>query len=57
MDGSNFYHRLRDPELDFKQLLDFDYKEFAKWLAHERIIIECIYYVGLVRKEKDSPKR
>lgn len=56
LDGSNFYHRLKDPELGFHQLLDFNYKGFAKWLAHGRIIVECIYYVGLVRKEKDNPK-
>ncbi len=56
LDGSNFYHRLRDPELDFKQLLDFDYKGFAEWLSHERKIIRSIYYVGLVRKEKANLK-
>jgi len=43
LDGSNFYHRLKDPELDFKQLLDFNYKEFARWLAYEREIISCIF--------------
>jgi len=56
LDGSNFYHRLKDPELKFKQLLNFDYKKFAEWLAHGRKIINCIYYVGLVRKEKNNQK-
>lgn len=56
LDGSNFYHRLKDPELDFKQLLNFNYKEFARWLAYEREIMSCIYYVGLVRKEKGNLK-
>lgn len=56
LDGSNFYHRLKDSEFKFKQLLDFDYKRFAEWLAHGRIIIDCIYYVGLVRKEVGNTK-
>jgi len=56
LDGSNFYHRLRDPELSFKQLLDFNYKKFAEWLSCGRSIVGCIYYVGLVRKEKGNPK-
>lgn len=56
LDGSNFYHRLKDEELNFKQLLDFDYKKFADWLSHGRKIINCIYYVGLVRKEKNNIK-
>lgn len=33
LDGSNFYHRLIDPELNSKQLLDFNYKKFAEWLS------------------------
>lgn len=56
LDGSNFYHRLKDEELGFKQLLDFNYKGFAEWLAHDRTIIDCIYYVGLVRKETGNLK-
>ncbi len=56
LDGSNFYHRLKDPELDLRQLLGFDYKRFAQWLAHRRPIVDCIYYVGLVRKEPGNPK-
>ena len=56
LDGSNFYHRLIDSELDFKQLLDFNYRKFAEWLAHGREIINCIYYVGLVRKEIGNEK-
>lgn len=56
LDGNNFYHRLKDPELNFKNLLGFDYKKFAQWLAHGRKIVDCIYYVGLVRKEAGNPK-
>lgn len=56
LDGSNFYHRLKDSGSGFKQLLGFDYKAFAKWLAHGRQTIESIYYVGLVRKEAGNFK-
>jgi uncharacterized LabA/DUF88 family protein len=56
LDGNNFYHRLRDQELDFRQLLSFDYRKFSEWLAHGRTIVSRIYYVGLVRKEKDNSK-
>jgi len=56
LDGSNFYHRLRDEELDLKNLLNFNYKEFADWLSHGRIVVGCIYYIGLVKKEKDNSK-
>jgi hypothetical protein len=56
LDGSNFYHRLKDPEIGFKQILKFDYKKFAEWLAQKRPITECIYYVGLIKKEKGNKK-
>lgn len=56
LDGSNFYHRLKDRELNFKNILKFNYKEFAKWLAEKRKIVSCIYYVGLVRKEVGNIK-
>jgi uncharacterized LabA/DUF88 family protein len=56
LDGSNFYHRLRDPELNFKNILEFNYKKFGEWLAEKRKIVNCIYYVGLVRKEQDNVK-
>ncbi|MFA5742833.1 MAG: NYN domain-containing protein [Candidatus Paceibacterota bacterium] len=56
LDGSNFYHRLKDAELNLKQLLGFNYKKFSEWLAHGRNIVKCVYYVGLVRKEKGNPK-
>lgn len=56
MDGSNFYHRLRDKELDYKNLSKFKYKALAQWLGQDRKIIECIYYIGLVRKEIGNKK-
>jgi len=49
LDGSNFYHRIKDAELDFKESLDFNYKSFAEWLAYDKDIVSMTYYVGLVR--------
>jgi uncharacterized protein (TIGR00288 family) len=56
LDGSNFYHRMKDAELDFKQSLGFNYKSFAEWLAYDRNIVSMTYYVGLVRKEQGNTK-
>jgi len=56
LDGSNFYHRLKDCELNFKNILQFNYKGLAEWLAEKRKIVACIYYVGLVRKEAGNLK-
>jgi len=56
LDGSNFYHRLKEPELKLRQLLDFDYKKFTDWLSHGRTVVNSIYYVGLVRREKGNLK-
>jgi len=56
LDGSNFYHRLKDKELNFKNLLKFNYKDFAEWLSGDRKIVATIYYIGLVRKELGNTK-
>ena len=49
IDGSNFYHRLKEPQVDLHNLLKFDYASFAKWLANEEKIISQTYYIGTVR--------
>ena len=54
LDGSNFYHRLK--EIGLERFLKFDYRKLAQYLAHGRVIQECVYYVGLVRKEKGNKK-
>ena len=56
LDGSNFYHRLKDKEINFTNILDFDYRGLAEWLSHGRKIIRCTYYIGLVRKELGNRK-
>lgn len=53
IDGSNFYHRLR--ELQFGDLLRFDYRAFADFLAHNRTQAANRYYIGAVREEANNP--
>ena len=54
-DGSNFYHKLKSNQINIKNISRFDYREFSKWLARERKIVSCRYYVGVVRaKEGDT---
>lgn len=54
IDGSNFYHRLR--ELELRNLLRFDYRGFAQHLASSRRSVSQRYYIGAVREEYGNPK-
>jgi uncharacterized LabA/DUF88 family protein len=55
IDGSNFYHRLKEPQVDLHNLLEFDYAAFAKWLANKKKVVSQNYYIGAVRaKPKDK---
>ncbi len=55
IDGSNFYHRLK--ELSLKgNFLKFDYKAFAQWLEGSRMVIEKKYYIGIIRAKPDDVK-
>jgi len=49
IDGSNFYFKLKD--LKLHNLLEFDFKEFAKFLARSTSIVKSVYYVGRVRQD------
>jgi len=55
VDGSNFYHRLREPEVALSNLLDFDFARFAELLAGGRTIVRSVYYIGVVRARADDP--
>jgi len=39
-----------------QDLLRFKFRVFAQWLARDRIIMSCRYYVGVVRAEDDNQK-
>ncbi len=54
VDGSNFYHRLK--EVGLLRLLHFDYEGFVPFLAGKRDVVRKRYYIGAVREERDNPK-
>lgn len=55
IDGSNFYHRLK--ELHLRHLLSFDYAAFANFLCgSKRKLMGCTYYIGAVREEVGNEK-
>ena len=56
VDGSNFYHRLKEPKIAIKNPLNFNYKSFKNWLCSERKLIAANYYVGAIREEKKNLK-
>lgn len=56
IDGSNFYHRLKEPPHKLKNLLEFDFTGFVKFLLGNRKLIGVCYYVGAIRTEKGNRK-
>ena len=54
IDGSNFYHRLK--EISLKNLLSFDYRKFSEFLARGREAVLKKYYIGAVREEPGNSK-
>ena len=49
IDGSNFYFKLKD--LNFHNLLKFDFSNFIKLISHSGDIINVCYYVGRIRQD------
>ncbi len=56
IDGSNFYFKLKSPQLNIKNLSKFDFRGLAEWLARDREIVSCRYYIGVVRAKEDNEK-
>jgi uncharacterized LabA/DUF88 family protein len=54
VDGSNFYHRLR--ELGLPHLLTFNYKAFGRFLTGKDQLLRSTYYIGAVRAKADDQK-
>lgn len=54
IDGSNFYHRLK--ELKLSNLLFFDYGKFTEFLAGNRFLASKNYYIGAIREERGNLK-
>lgn len=49
IDGSNFYFKLKD--LQLQNLLSFDFSGFAKVLAKDFKIINAVYYIGKIKTD------
>lgn len=49
IDGSNFYFKLKD--LKLHNLLDFNFKKFAEFLARDSKDVKVQYYVGRVTQD------
>ena len=58
IDGSNFYFRLKEltKDLRYASLLNFNYREFSKWLCQDFKLIDIRYYIGVVRRKKNNLK-
>lgn len=56
IDGSNFYHYLKDKEVSFPAGAKFNFKAFADFLAGDRQIISKRYYTGIFRNIDKSAK-
>lgn len=56
IDGSNFYHYLKDAEISFPKGRKFDFKLFADFLVGNRECVAKRYYTGVFRNVNDSPK-
>jgi len=54
IDGSNFYHRLK--EIKVKNQLQFDFIGFVKLLVGGNKLVKTSYYVGAIRTEKGNRK-
>lgn len=54
IDGSNFYHRLK--EIGLVGLLNFDYKKLTQFLLGKRTLITNNYYIGAIREESGNLK-
>lgn len=59
IDGSNFYHRLKELMLSANiqvSLLDFQFRKFAAWLVAPNELAEAHYYVGAVKRQNKNEK-
>lgn len=56
IDGSNFYHYLKDKEIDFPRGIKFDFKAFTDFLVGDRECISRRYYTGIFRNIDGTQK-
>lgn len=56
IDGSNFYHYLKDKEISFAKGIKFNFKSFADFLVGGRKCISKRYYTGIFRNIDNTAK-
>lgn len=56
IDGSNFYHYLKDKEISFPKGVKFDFRAFVDFLIGDRKCISKRYYTGIFRNVDNSQK-
>jgi uncharacterized LabA/DUF88 family protein len=56
IDGSNFYHYLKDKEIDFPKGSKFDFRAFADFLVGDRECKSRRYYTGIFRNIDGTQK-
>ncbi|OIP74737.1 MAG: hypothetical protein AUK06_03065 [Parcubacteria group bacterium CG2_30_36_18] len=56
IDGSNFYHYLRDREVSFPAGIKFNFKTFVDFLVGSRELVSKRYYTGIFRNIDGSAK-
>lgn len=56
IDGSNFYHYLKDKEISFPKGEKFDFELFVDFLVGDRRCISKRYYTGIFRNVDNSSK-
>lgn len=56
INGSNFYHYLKDEEISFPKGVKFDFKAFVDFLMNDRNCIPKRYYTGIFRNIDNSLK-
>ncbi|MFA6416497.1 MAG: NYN domain-containing protein [Candidatus Paceibacterota bacterium] len=56
IDGSNFYHYLKDKEIGFLKGSSFDFKKFVEFLCGPRNCVSKRYYTGIFRNFDHSEK-
>src|SRR3989344_3470351 len=54
IDGSNFYHILKDYFHQSKTLMDFNFEKFVQRLSGERKLVRAYYYSAPLDKSKDE---
>ena len=54
IDGSNFYHLLKDIFGKSKTLMNFDFENFTKFIVKDRRLVRTYYYSAPLDRKKDE---